>query len=131
MAVRKYEDLVAWQLARELERRVYAFTEAGAAARDFEYCRQIRKSSSSAPRNLAEGFGRYLPGDFSKFVRIALGSLNETRDHLDAGLERRYLTAETHTELTVLARRATGTSVNLAKYLDRCKHKWRGRILKL
>jgi four helix bundle protein len=127
MVARKYEDLVAWQLARELERRVYAFTETDPTARDFEYCRQIRKSSSSAPRNLAEGFGRYLPGDFSKFVRNALGSLNETKDHLDAGLERRYLTTAMHTELRALARRATGTSVNLVKYLDRCKRTWRGR----
>jgi hypothetical protein len=72
-------------------------------------------------------FGRYLPGDFSKFVRNALGSLNETKDHLDAGLERRYLTTAMHTELRALARRATGTSVNLVKYLDRCKRTWRGR----
>ena len=110
MVARKFEELVAWQLARELERRVYAFTATGAAARDIEYCHQIRKSSSSAPRNLAEGFGRYLPGDFGRFVRNALGSLNETQDHLDAGLERQYLTKEIHTELKLLARRATGTS---------------------
>jgi four helix bundle protein len=125
MVARKFEDLVAWQLARELERRVYAFTEIGPVVRDFEYCRQIRRSSSSAPRNLAEGFGRYLPGDFSKFVRNALGSLNETRDHLDAGLERRYLSAATHAELTVLTKRAAGTSVNLVKYLDGCRKKRR------
>src|SRR5713101_1179469 len=118
MGVRRYEDLVAWQLARELERRVYALAETSTVANDFEYCHQIRKSSSSAPRNLAEGFGRYLPGDFSRFVRNALGSLNETKDHLDAGLERRYLTAEMHTELTALAGRATGASVNLVKYLE-------------
>jgi four helix bundle protein len=68
-----------------------------------------------------------LPGDFAKFVRNAIGSLNETKDHLDAGLERRYLSAEQHAELTLLARRATGTSVNLAKYLDRCRREWRGR----
>jgi four helix bundle protein len=125
VVARKFEELVAWQLSRELERRVYAFTETGAAARDLEDCRQIRRSSSSAPRNLAEGFGRFLPGDFSKFVRNAIGSLNETRDHLDAGFERRYLSAATHAELTVLTRRATGTSVNLAKYLDSCGKKRR------
>jgi hypothetical protein len=45
----------------------------------------------------------------------AIGSLNETKDHLDAGLERRYLTPGLQAELVLLARRATGTSVNLAK----------------
>src|SRR3954470_275661 len=44
--------------------------------------------SSSAPRNIAEGLGRFLPGDFAKFVRTARGSLVETQDHLDAALER-------------------------------------------
>jgi four helix bundle protein len=127
MAVRRFEDLVAWQLARELERRVYAFTETEPMRRDVEYCRQIRKSSSSAARNLSEGFGRYLPGDFSKFVRNALGSLNETTDHLDAGFERRYLTPDSHKELHLLARRAIGASVNLVKYLESCKKSWRGR----
>ena len=98
--------------------------------RDVEYCHQIRSSSSSAPRNLAEGFGRFLPGDFSRFVRNALGSLNETQDHLDAGLERQYLTIEMHKELKLLARRATGTSVNLVKYLNRSKRdrqRWNSR----
>jgi four helix bundle protein len=102
MVARRFDELAAWQLARELERRVYAFTDIGIVTRDVEYCRQIRRSGSSAPRNLAEGFGRYLPGDFSKFVRNALGSLNETQDH-DAGLERKYLTPVMHGELKLLA----------------------------
>jgi len=118
---------VAWQLARELERRVYAFTATEPAHKDFEYCRQIRKSSSSAPRNIAEGFGRYLPGDFSKFMRNALGSLNETRDHLSAGLEQEYLSATLHDELRTLADRSIGASVSLTKYLDSCKKTWRDR----
>jgi four helix bundle protein len=129
VVIRRFEDLVAWQLSRELERQVYAFTETGAVVRDVEYCRQIRRSSSSAPRNLAEGFGRYLPGDAGKFARNALGSLNETQDHLDVGLERRYLTVDAHKRLKLLARRATGTSVNWVKYLDGCKQdpRWNSR----
>ena len=130
MGVRRYEDLAAWQLARELERRVYAFTAMEPARKDFEYCRQIRKSSSSAPRNIAEGFGRYLPGDFSKFMRNALGSLNETQDHLSAGLEQRYLPRELHDELRTLADRAIGASVNLTKYLEKVKKTWRDRRTK-
>jgi hypothetical protein len=44
MAVSRYEDLVVWQLARELEREVFAFTATAAASKDFDYCRQIRRS---------------------------------------------------------------------------------------
>jgi len=124
MVARRFEELECWQLARELERRVFAFTSKPPASRDLEYCRQIRKSSSSAPPNIAEGFGRYYPGDFARFTRNALGSLNETRDHLGAGLERQYLTEDLHRELKILANRAIGASVNLVKYLDACKEKW-------
>jgi four helix bundle protein len=76
---------------------------------------------------MAEGFGRYLPGDFARFMRNALGSLNETRDHLGAGLELRYLSVEEYDDLRTLADRATGASVNLVKYLESCKDTWRKR----
>ena len=125
MVARRFEDLECWQLARELERRVFALTDKPPAANDFEYCRQIRKSSSSAPPNMAEGFGRYYPGEFARFMRNALGSLNETRDHLGAGFEKSYLSEDLYRELKTLTNRAIGASVNLAKYLDGCKGTWR------
>src|ERR1043166_4624616 len=97
---------------------------------DFEYCRQIRKSSSSAPRNMAEGFGRFLPGDFARFMRIALGSLNETRDHLRAGDEQGYLNTTEYQELRTLADRAIGASVRLTDYLEGAKKTWPRRHLR-
>jgi four helix bundle protein len=124
---RRYQDFDAWQLARELERRVFAFTEAMPPNRDFDYCRQIRKSSSSAPRNLAEGFGRFWPADFARFVRNARGSLKETKDHLDAGLERHYLSESDYSECIVLANRALGASTRLAQYLDEAAETWTSR----
>jgi four helix bundle protein len=125
MVARRFEDLECWQLARELERRVFAFTDKPPASADFEFCRQIRKSSSSAPPNIAEGFGRFYPGDFARFTRNALGSLNETRDHLGTGFEKQYLTEELYRELKTLTNRAIGASVNLVKYLEGCKSSWR------
>jgi four helix bundle protein len=124
MVATRFEELQCWQLARELERRVLEFISRAPASKDVEYCRQIRESSSSAPRNIAEGFGRYYPGDFARFTRNALGSLNETRDHLGAGLEKKYLTDDTYLELRTLTNRAIGASVNLVKYLDACKDDW-------
>jgi hypothetical protein len=37
----------------------------------------------SAPRNIAEGFGRYDPREFARYLRIARASLMETRNHLN------------------------------------------------
>jgi four helix bundle protein len=79
VVVRRIEDLIAWQLAFELEREIFAFTAKGAAWRDIKYREQIRDSSASAVRNTAEGFGRFRPTEFARFLEIAHGSLDETK----------------------------------------------------
>src|SRR5262249_36292939 len=124
MVAKRFEELECWQLARELERQVLAFTKSPPVSHDVEYCRQIRKASSSPPANIAEGFGRYYPGDFARFMRNALGSLQETRNHLGVGLEKEYLTSDRHRELTTLANRAIGASVGLTTYLESCRDQW-------
>ena len=45
----------------ELSRAVRKFTDEPPASRDFKHRNQIRDSSDSAHRNVAEGFGRYNP----------------------------------------------------------------------
>jgi four helix bundle protein len=124
MVARRFEELECWQLARDLERRVFAFISKPPVSGHFDYCRQIRESSKSSARNIAEGFGRYYPGDFARFTRNAIGSLNETRDHLAEGLEKNYLSQRLHGELRTLTNRAIGASTNLVKYLDTCKGDW-------
>jgi four helix bundle protein len=54
---------------------VFAFTATAPASRDFKYCDQIRSSSSSAPANIAQGFGRFRPREFARFLEIARASL--------------------------------------------------------
>jgi four helix bundle protein len=124
VGVRRYQDLIAWQLARELERRVFAFTATMPPSVDFDYCRQIRKSSSSAPRNIAEGFGRFWPAEFARFIRIARGSLEETKDHVEAAFERGYISETERAELITLGNRALGASTRLAQYLDEAAKTW-------
>jgi four helix bundle protein len=118
MGVRRFEDLVAWQLARQLQREVFAFTDKPPVSRDLKFCDQIRESSRSATRNTSEGFGRYYPKEFLRFLRIAAGSLNETRNHLHDGLDRRYLLAEKHEELVRLTLRVFKANVRLQAYLQ-------------
>jgi len=89
----RYEDLHVWQLAAALRDKVCDLTESGVASRDFDFRDQIRSSSSSAPANIAEGFGRFEPGEFAYFLRIARGSLLETRNHLQDARARHAQTA--------------------------------------
>src|SRR3989442_10647226 len=121
MVARRFEDLIAWQLAYELQQLVFAFTASGPVSRDFKYCDQIRESSRSAMRNTAEGFGRYTPAEFARFLRIAAGSLHETKSHLRDGLDRGYLDGAHHEQLVRLSLRAIKANNHLARYLKTSK----------
>jgi four helix bundle protein len=110
---------VAWQLAYELKSEVFAFTATGAASKDFKYRDQIRDSSASAPRNISEGFGRFRPRDFARFLEYARGSLMETQNHLLDGRDRGYLEAALYSRLSNLARSA----LTITTHLLRSKHK--------
>jgi four helix bundle protein len=117
VGVRRFEDLFAWQLAYELQQQVFAFTANPPAVRDFKFCDQIRESSRSAPRNTAEGFGRYYPKEFIRFLRIAAGSLHETKNQLHEAFDRRYLTESDHDRLVQLTVRAIAANARLTRYL--------------
>ena len=82
---------MAWQLSYQLTCEVFAFTEIGPAARDFKFRDQVRDSAASAGRNIAEGFGRFSPGDFARFLRYARASVLETRNSLIEARGRGYL----------------------------------------
>ena len=120
MVARYYWELECWQLANELKLKVYAFIAKLPPARDFKYCDQIRESARSAPRNIAEGHGRYRPAEFARFLDFARGSLTETHNHLRDGLDLNYLTKAECAPMFKLCDRATGATTNLLRYLRRC-----------
>ncbi|MBI3491273.1 MAG: four helix bundle protein [Acidobacteria bacterium] len=113
MIVRRFEDLVCWQLSHELKCEVFAFTANRPAARDFKYCDQIRDSSASAASNIAEGFGRFRPRDFARFLEIARASLMETQNHLRDGHDRRYIEDRLYWRLRNLSAKALRATTNL------------------
>ena len=54
--IRRFEEIEAWQTARELTRLVYSITEEGKFAKDFGLKDQIRRACVSIMSNIAEGF---------------------------------------------------------------------------
>jgi four helix bundle protein len=117
MGVRSYTDLDAWRLANELKLGVYALIETDKVRRDEDFYRQIRNAASSAPRNIAEGFGRYQPAEFSQYLRIANGSLLETANHIQDGRDRGYFDTRSVEPLLALVRRASAATTRLLRYL--------------
>jgi four helix bundle protein len=123
MIAKRYEDLDAWQLADELRREVVALTETGPASKDFKFRDQIRDAVSSAARNIAEGFGRFRPADFARFMEYSLSSTMETQDLLRDGIERGYFTEQTTKPARNLAKRSLQVSKGLMRYLKSCRNR--------
>lgn len=102
-AARRFEDLIAWQKARELTRRVYEVTGSGLFARDFGLRDQVRRSSVSIMANIAEGFERARQSEFHQFLSIAKSSCAELRSHLYVAHDAKYVDASMFNELMSLA----------------------------
>lgn len=56
MKIKRFEDIEAWQLARELTGKVYGLTTKPGFARDYGLKDQIQRASGSVMHNIAEGF---------------------------------------------------------------------------
>ena len=80
--IERFEDLVAWQKARTLTRKIYEVTNDGAFAKDFGLRDQIRRAAVSVMSNLAEGFARGGRAEFHQFLVVAKGSCAELQSQL-------------------------------------------------
>jgi four helix bundle protein len=89
--VEKFEDLIAWQKARELVKSIYQMTDEGRIAKDYGLKDQMRRAAVSITSNIAEGFERNRPKEFHQFLSIAKGSCAELRSQLYTALDVAYL----------------------------------------
>ena len=80
--VKRFEDLIAWQKARELARAVYDATKRDRFARDFGLRDQITRAAASVMSNLAEGFERGSRSEFHQYIVVAKASCAEVRSDL-------------------------------------------------
>jgi four helix bundle protein len=90
--IEKFEDIIAWQKARELTKEIYKCTRSGEFARDYGLKDQIRRASVSAMANVAEGFERGGDKEFIQFLSTSKGSCGEVKSHLYVALDQAYVT---------------------------------------
>jgi len=89
--IERFEDLIAWQKAREMTREIYQVTQKGKFPRDFGLTGQIQRATVSSMSNIAEGFERYGQGEFHQFLSIAKASCAEVRSLLYVAFDIGYL----------------------------------------
>jgi four helix bundle protein len=98
-ANRSFRDLDVYQRLTELHLVVHRLSLTFPSFEKFELGSQMRRSSNSAPANVAEGWGNdhyrmYLLG-----VHRAVGEIQETQHHLHVAFRKEYLKAEQYYDL--------------------------------
>ena len=114
MAVRRYQDLIAWQLAQLFKSGVFQLLDRHPELKhEFKFRSQLIESSRGISKHIAEGFLRYAPRDFARLLGIAAGSLGESEEHLNDGIELKYFTQTECEPLFRLARRCMPAIIKL------------------
>ena len=79
-----YKTLEIWMLANELVIEIHEMAMNLPKFEMYEEGSQIRKSSKNVKASIAEGYGRKIyKAEYLKFLIYALGSTDETKDHLE------------------------------------------------
>lgn len=96
MKITRFEDIIAWQKAKELTKLIYLLFK---ASRDFGFRDQIQRATVSIMNNIAEGFKRKGNKEFIKFLYIAKGSCAEVRSMVYVAIDLGYLSRKQFDEI--------------------------------
>lgn len=92
--IKKHEDLEIWQLARQLNKKIYPFLKSLSDTQNYELRKQIDRSAGSIMDNIAEGFERDGNREFIQFLAISKASAYEMRSQLYRALDRDLISKE-------------------------------------
>ena len=119
-ALKSFEELVCWRLARELKKKVYLLSDRPGCRTDWKFRSQLRDAVAGPPAHISEGFGRRRPRDFSRFLSFARSSLDETKNHLIDGVDRGHWKDADLREIWILMKRTVTAISRLQDYLNNC-----------
>ncbi|WP_347924860.1 four helix bundle protein [Pontimicrobium sp. SW4] len=78
-----YRKLLVWQKSMLLVTEIYNEVKIFPSDKLYALTSQIKRSATSIPSNIAEGYGREGTKDYLRFLNIALSSLFELQTQLE------------------------------------------------
>lgn len=115
---KNFEEIIAWQKARELNQLVSHYIDTGRFKTNFRLINQIEGSAGSIMDNIAEGFERSGNREFLQFLYISKGSCGEFRSQLYRAIDRKYITDEEFNQLYSLLKEVIIMLQKLIDYLE-------------
>jgi four helix bundle protein len=116
--ITRFEEIEAWQTARELTKLIYLLTEEGKFSRDFGLKDQVRRASVSIMSNISEGFESQTQAQFIRYLGIAKASAGEVRSQLYVSRDLEYISQEQFTKAFALAEKASRQTARFISYLE-------------
>ncbi len=117
MRIERFEDIEAWQLARDLARKVYELTKKAKFNSDFGLKGQIQGAAGSSMHNIAEGYDSESNPEFIRFLRYAKRSCTEVQSELYVAVDQQYITKSEFQDVYDHAGRTRSTIRGFIKYL--------------
>lgn len=118
MGVHRFTDLRAWQACSLYKNAVYRLCAQEPLSTDWKRRGQLEDAVFGPPGHIAEGFGRFNPADFARFVVLARSSLMESQNHLRDAVDKGYITEDIRLEYDKLAETALEEVTGLMEYLQ-------------
>jgi four helix bundle protein len=116
--INRFEDIQAWQTARELTNLVYELTNQAGFNRDFGLRDQIRRAVISVMSNIAEGFESRTDVQFIHYLGMAKASAGEARAQLYIALDQQYLIEDKFQQAYALADKCARQLARFISYLE-------------
>lgn len=111
----RFEDIIAWQKAKELTVEVYKHFE---ESKFNSFNDQIQRASVSVMNNIAEGFERRTNKEFSQFLFFSKGSCGEVRSMLLLAIELKKISKEEGTRLVHMSEEISKIISGIIKSLN-------------
>jgi len=119
-AIRRFEEIKAWQTARQLSQLVYKLSGQGAFARDFGLRDQMQRAAVSIMSNIAEGFESQSRMLFISFLYRARGSAAELRAQAYVALDSRHIDGADFDRIQQLSHKCGQQLYRFIEYLRHC-----------
>ncbi len=89
--VRRFEELICWQKARNQANTINGLTRHPEFSKDFRLRDQILDAAGSVMHNIAEGCELGTDPEFVRFLKMARRSASEIQSELYLALDRKYI----------------------------------------
>jgi four helix bundle protein len=125
--IKSYKDLDIFKGSYKLWLYIYKITSKYPKDEIYGITSQLRRAAVSIPLNIAEGYGRLSEDDFKRFLRISLGSTNETSTLIEISKDLGYINNKEYSDLikqyNILGRKIYRFMENLTYIKPNTEHK--------